>query len=464
MIGAGPAGALTAAALLDRFSLRGYLAEIVLIDPEETTGRGTAFSTPDRRHVLNVTAGKMSAHPDDPGDFLRWITKRIGRQVNAEEYVPRAEFGQYLAEFLMQTEARCARLATLHRVQDRAVSMNRCDRGFTVDLESGARAHVDAVVLALGTFKPGRAWLDGVGPDLSVIVHDPWKPGALSWIPPEQNVLLVGTGLTAVDVALSLGDSGRVIHAVSRRGVLPQHHVGGFVPYPAPEVPARPKLDGLRAAVLRHIALCQRELGDWRPGFDSLRPVTDALWSALSEPEQKRFLRDYRHLWDAHRHRMPPAVWRSLKRLRDSGQFILHKGTVAHVEESGRGVRATLSSQDKFDVAAVINCTGPQSDLREVDEPLVSQLLADELATVGPCGIGFDTTGTGRVLPGQKWQRNPVWTLGATRMGNLLESSAIPEIRQQAVDVAESVTAWVCPGQAGSPRDEKASVVRLANE
>ena len=54
---------------------------------------------------------------------------------------------------------------------------------------------------------------------------DPWAAGALD-VDPDGEVLLLGTGLTMLDIAIALKEHGHrgVIHAVSRRGLLPQPH------------------------------------------------------------------------------------------------------------------------------------------------------------------------------------------------------------------------------------------------
>ena len=49
----------------------------VRADPD-AAGRGIAYGTRDRAHLLNVPAGKMSAWPDRPDDFAAVIAKEAG--------------------------------------------------------------------------------------------------------------------------------------------------------------------------------------------------------------------------------------------------------------------------------------------------------------------------------------------------------------------------------------------------
>lgn len=449
MVGAGASGALTTAAMLDRFAARGLPAEIVLIDPARTTGRGIAFSTRNSRHLLNVVAGGMSAHPDDPGDFVRWLSRQRGTEASHHEYVPRSCFGDYVGEFLAETRNRCAHLVPLRRVHDTVVRVQPAGTRLAVRLASGGDLDANAVILAVGNFPPGRGWMRGCA--AGVPVHDPWE--SLEWIPGNKDVLLVGTGLTAIDVTLSLARPGRVVHAVSRRGLLPQAHLGGASTYPAPEISGARTVHELRATVLRHIAASRRDTGDWRPGFDSLRTATQLWWQRLPGAEREKFLAEYRHLWDTHRHRMPPAVREETDSLRESGALRVYAGEIEKMTPEADGVRVVLSNGASRHVAAVINCTGPQADMRKVGDPLIRQLLGDKIARPGPCGLGLDTFSDGLLRPAGDRLPSPLWTIGAMRRGNLWESVAIPEIRQQAVEVAESVFGWVHPQPHRCPVD-----------
>src|SRR6185295_7980190 len=106
---------------------------------------------------------------------------------------------------------------------------------------------------------------------------DPWRPGALEAIPSDTPVLLVGAGLTAVDVVLTLtagGDRDAPITAVSRRGQLPLTHTDQVSP------PSDVSLDdpGTLRDLVRRVRRAAAEAGDWRAVVDGLRPSIDRLW------------------------------------------------------------------------------------------------------------------------------------------------------------------------------------------
>ena len=420
VIGAGAAGTTTAARLLD------LGARVDLVDPAERPGRGVAYRTDDPRHLLNVVAGKMSALDDDPDDFARWAG------VERTDFVPRHVFGAYLADHL---DRAARRHPGLRVVRDRAVGL-AVDGGVRTVTASGEVLAADAAVLALGPVdRTCSGWLPSDAPAARAVVPDPWADGALAGIADDADVVLVGTGLTAADLALSLNRTGRVVHAVSRTGLLPRRHAARQArPMPPPEVTGCARLDDVRRVVSGHVRESLRLHGDWRPALDSLRPVTAQLWAGLPLPDRSRFLAEDLRSWEVHRHRMPGVTAGALVRMRREGTLRCHGAGITDVRLSGDRVVLRLGDGDVLTAGAVVNCSGARDDVRRSTDPLITDLLASGAAKPGPLGLGFDTGPDGR-LRGD----GPLWTLGALRRGNLWETTAFPEIRGQASTVAKSV-------------------------
>lgn len=431
VIGAGGAGVLTAARLLD--AAGGRALRIVLIDPG--AGRGPAYSTDDGRHLLNVPAAGMSALPNQPDDFVGWLRDRVDPEIKPSSFVARGRYGDYLADHLAECERRSS--AVLERRYDWVVAVDHTGRRqVTVRFDTGESLVASAAVLATGT-APGVAWAP-VGLVASErFVADPWAPGALVAVP-ESEVLLVGTGLTMVDVALSLDRPSRSVHAVSRHGAVPAVHRSEKTPPVPADLSEADDLGTLRTAVLRHVAQTVRRTGDWRAAIDGLRPITAKLWKRLSEDDKLEFLRVDARTWDVHRHRMAPITAERLAAVRESGRLCLHRGEVVAAEDTGGAVRVLLSDGTAMTVGAVVNCTGPVGAASA--DPLLATLLAGGLARAGAAGLGLATADDGRVL-GATGRRAPLWALGALRRGDLWESTAMPEIRAQAAEVAQAVLA-----------------------
>jgi uncharacterized NAD(P)/FAD-binding protein YdhS len=244
-------------------------------------------------------------------------------------------------------------------------------------------------------------------------------------------VLLVGTGLTAVDVTLSLQAAGHwQILATSRHGLLPSAHP--HKPFAPPLVvpPSQPSARSL----LAWARTTADEFGDWRPVVDALRPHTDELWGALATGEQTRLLRHVQRRWEVLRHRMPPSVAERIEAMRETGQLTIIPGGVRSAHGTRRGVDIALADR-RLRVGAVINCTGPSADVRRSRDPLVRRLLDSRVAHPGPLFLGFDTDARGCMRD----TNDALWVVGPLRRGRRWETTAIPEIRMQAASLSRSL-------------------------
>jgi uncharacterized NAD(P)/FAD-binding protein YdhS len=458
VIGASASGSLTALHLARAARRRGASLDVVLVDPSLHRSRGTAFGTTDPQHLLNVAAGGMSALPEDPGHFVAWRARQHPELMTEPGvFAPRIDWGRYLDETVSRTFAHDEHLALKH-LRVRATGIRRDDSGVVVTCDDGQVVVGDAVVLATGEKPPGVAWAPESLRRSAFFVPDPWAPGAIDVVRRDAagpaEVLLVGTGLTMVDVVLSLtGPSQRAdrrIHAVSRHGALPQRHADQLQLAAIPEIDDwGSDLEDYRTRAKEHLARVEQATGDWRPAVDGLRTVVQALWQRLSEEDRTEFLRTDASAWGRVRHRMPPGSADLVAALRESGTLTLAPGEIADAEPlTGGGLRVTLKDGSVREVGWVVNCTGTSTVVRPELDPLADDLLTPRagvsLARLSTAGLGFETRG-GRLIDSADSTEAPIWTLGSVRRGELFESTAIPEIRTQAAQVAAAVLDEVAP-------------------
>jgi len=224
IVGGGFSGVLTALSVLEA---PGSRPRVHLIEQADRFGVGAAFSARRPDHLLNVRAMNMSAVPERPDDFMQWLGRRRRGAPEPFALASRAEYGAYIQERLrrvVQTQTAAGRLDLVH---DAATAIRERHGGFELDLAMGRRRHAGAVVIATGNAAPSRSVLpDPSFADHSRYVGDPWAAGAFDAIEPDAPVLLLGSGLTMVDVMVSLdarGQRGPVL-ALSRRGLRPHRH------------------------------------------------------------------------------------------------------------------------------------------------------------------------------------------------------------------------------------------------
>ncbi len=411
VIGGGASGVLAAIHLLRDAPVP---VRILIIEPRGELGRGIAYGTDDLGHLLNVRAGCLSALPDQPDNFTAWAGRQ-GTHIDGQSFLPRAWYGVYLRSLLEPVE----------HIPASVVSVSTVGSRVEVGLSDGGHRTVDRVVLAPGSSPP--SWPGSLGGPGNRWIDDPWSPDTFEVADPEQPVLLAGTGLTAVDAALSLQAAGhRRIVATSRHGLLPAAHPDH--PYPRLDIepPSRPTARSLFAWA----RATAEAAGGWGPVVDALRPHTDSLWGAMTADERMRLLRHAQRMWETQRHRMAPTVAGRIEAMLASGQLTVVPGGVRSAHETPGAIEAVVGDR-LVRFGAVVNCTGPTALVRQSSNTLVRNLLARRVVRPGPFGFGLDTDGVGCV-PGSERR---LWLLGPLRRGRRWETTAIPEIRDQATSL-----------------------------
>lgn len=427
IVGAGFSGTLLAINLI-RLGV-----PVVLIErKDQQFAKGLAFGTRGPEHLLNVRAANMSAFPDDHHSFLRWIGQSGEEQAN--RFVPRLSYGLYLRDLLLKSLADAGHAAQVVTAEARSACFE--NGRVTLELDRGEPVVARGLVLALGNFPPA------VHPALAHLpqqscVADPWSPAALAGAQGLEHVLLVGTGLTAADMILSLdkaGFRGRIT-AMSRRGLRPHAHapMGPAVsPVPAP--------DARGAALVRHVRQRAGLVG-WRAAVDEQRPHTQNLWRRHDHAAQRRFLRHLRPYWDIHRHRLAPDVAARLAQLEAEGRlrFVAGKIVVAEASEEGLAVHYRPRGEEtvqRLEVSRIINCTGPQGDLTRSEAPLLRDLLAQRRVRADAHRIGLDVDHLGRVRDGGGEAQDRLFAVGPLTKGEAWEIVAVPDIRRQVWNLA----------------------------
>lgn len=424
IVGAGLSGTLQA------IHLARAGGRATLIERENVPGRGVAYGTDRPEHLLNVPARRMSGLADDPDHFTRWWAARGGGE---EDYAPRMVFGGYVRELL------AAAGDAVEIVRGAAVDI---EPGGQVRLADGRGIAADAVVLALGNLRPALPTRIDTAALAGAWLADPWAADIGAGFGSGDTIVLLGTGLTAVDVALTLdaqGFAGRIV-ALSRRGLAPRAHEPR-----EPMVAPQENLPTDCVGLLRRVRRRSAEIG-WRSAVHELRSVTQAIWRGAALEERQRFLRHLRPWWDVHRHRIAPAVGATIDRMQADGRLRFAAGRVvsARPDDGGacfewrpRGSEAV----ERLSARRIVNCTGPELDIVRAGEPLFDALIGRGRVRPDVCRIGIDVDAELRAIGADGRPSDTLFAIGPMTRGAFWESIAVPDIRGQAARIAERLIA-----------------------
>jgi uncharacterized NAD(P)/FAD-binding protein YdhS len=439
IVGGGASGTLLATNLLRE--ARGPV-EINLVERRSNVGRGVAFGTTRDSHLLNVPAGKMGAFPEEVDHFYRWL-KEKGHAFDSHDFVPRMIFGEYLRDtFAGAAEAKHPH-CMINLIDDEAVDMSVNAMSAEVILRSGEILQSDHVVLAFGNFKPPHPSVENHSFITSnKYFQDPWNSKLYESIRPEDSIFIVGTGLSMIDVALHLHNSGHEgkIFAISTRGQLPMvHELGHTYDSFYDELKDMRRITDILKAVRRHINAAESNGSNWRAVIDSLRPVTQQIWMHLPLAEKQYFRQHLSRYWNIARHRMPPEVAEILDQMRADDKLEILKGRLKTIDlaDDGFDIRfSTTDSSRTVNANILVNCIGSESSFSRIDSTFVRNLIARKHIRDDEVGLGIDAAPDGRVIGKTGRPSDVVLTLGTALKGILWESTAIPEIRTQARDLA----------------------------
>jgi uncharacterized NAD(P)/FAD-binding protein YdhS len=448
IIGGGCAGTLTAVQLA-RLAQRPL--RIAIYDRAGAFARGAAYGPSSDACLLNVRAKAMGAFPDAEDDFLQWLRATgyaSGDSGLGERFVPRRLYGAYLSALL----DRCAGggLAVERRVAA-VTALAPAGDEYVVETACGARTLARAVVVATGNLPPNGSGDPGLAAALRAHARNPWEVLAAGPVSSAAEVLIVGTGLTALDVMLHLATSGHRgrVTMLSRHGYFPLAHAepgAGAPPAPATCAGGAP-LEVLRE-VRRAVRAAASQGHGWHDAIDGLRPHVNRVWDSWSPRERQQFFRHLAPIWEIHRHRSPPATLAVRDRLIAAGQLDVRSGRLVSLAAGPDGLRAEIrprgsTSATALRVDVVVDCTGPRRDIVNSGDPLSASLVARGLARPGVLGHGLAAAPDGAL--NTDLGRGPLYALGPPLRGNLSESSAVREIRVQARLVAEAIASALAP-------------------
>ena len=467
IIGGGFCGTLAAIRLLTAGNRGGislpFGSRIVLIEPTRP-GQGLAYRAGPDYWRLNVPAARMSAFAGRPADFFEWAHARDS-QVQAGDYLPRAWYGEYLADRLALAKQRSPRWLRFEHVRARATGLGVDDGLATITLSNGAVIEADRVLLALGN-SPTAAPV----PDAPDAVADAWNLDWMESLPTYvPRVLLVGTGLTMIDIALDIAEKrpdARVL-AISRHGLLPRPHEDAPAKLPgfnARKLLARGPLHQRLRQFRAHVASSAGQ-GDWRAAMQSIREVMPELWQAATQRTRQRFLRHLRAWWDVHRHRVPQPTFSRIDELKRRSRLAIEPGRIVETRRIKDGIvvawhpRGSSNLRQEL-VDVVVNVTGPDSNPVRSACPLVQSLLREGLCRPDNLRLGWETDDSGRLLAADGRASDVLYYVGPLLRARHWEATAVPELRTHVDRTSAAITASLATSAGSYLRKLAAPVFR----
>ena len=268
-------------------------------------------------------------------------------------------------------------------------------------------------------------------------VADPWR---FDYRSVGGQVLVIGSGLTALDVLVALKGSGHrgTVHVLSRRGRYPEVHAD-IAPYDVVPALDTKGARNLLRSFRRHVAEAAQRGFDWRAVVDALRPEGEAIWKRLPRMEQKRFERHLRSHWDRRRHRAPQqgdAVRQAYGR---SGRFFEYTG---HLLGMDRG-NVSIAVRDGETIAIrpdwIVNCSGVGRVSALSKNPVLAAMLREGSIAPDDRRLGLRAAPDLTAIDRSRHRVESLWIVGPPARGSRFEATAVPELRLMAESVCAEI-------------------------
>lgn len=422
--------------------------EIVLVEKvPEKLGRGVAYQQDFINQPLNVVAGSMSLYEDAPDDFVKWLRVNSFRysnlisEINPRSFVPRKIFGDYLTEKLK--EAHSSYTGKFQIIIDEAVCILKKPEGHSVLMASGIEHPADHVILALGNFPPGdiAAVTEEIRSD-DCYFSNSWTDEIYRDLTGDEEILLIGSGLTAIDVVLGLhirNFKGKVT-MVSRRGKLLLPHFFSDKKF-LWNLPYRLSPLDLLKAVRQTIK--SNPDTHWSLIVDALRVYVPEIWSYWDLSQKKLFLKRLRPFWEISRHRIPEKSLTLLTDLQHADKLSVIKGEVLEINRTNLGFDTLYrngNAREKKLFHKIINCTGPESNYRKIKFPVIDNLINEYNIVPDALNLGILCGGDGKMMNESGQPIDGLWCIGPMRKAVLWETTALREIRLQACKLVKDIS------------------------
>jgi len=454
IIGGGFSGTMTAVQLIEKSTTP---CEIILINERETLNKGVAYNSYSDKHLLNVITGKMSAYPDNSDHFLDWVMqkdefKNKDKTLIANSFLPRCIYGKYLCA-IWEKAKKNAKLKQIKItiIDSFVVDLDVSEEAVFLWLDNNQKMNIDDCVITTGNHIPRNPKIKNMGfYNSPKYFQNPWKVESVKDINDNLPVLIIGNGLTMVDTVLGLLEQGfkGEIYSISPNGynILPHRHNGFKYSKLVEELRDDMSIYELFKLINKHIKTVREYGVSAEPIIDSLRPHTQKIWQSFSDREKSLFMSRLRHLWGVARHRIPLQTHDKIQQLRIDGKLHIYSGKIIDITESNESVivqylEKKVNEVKEIKTSRIINCTGPETDLMNLDKSFLKNCLLKGFLTQDKLRLGIKAnTKTFQIVNSDGKPHTNLYTIGSNLKGELWESTAINELREQSKELSKILT------------------------
>lgn len=431
IIGDGYAAAVMAMHLLRK----GIAGDAMTIIGPRVAGKGNAYSCANPFFRLNIREDLPTIFSEDPLHFARWAQDHVNdpdAKADAGSFYRRRDFGSYVVQLLHDTKGSPA----IERVLAKVKQLRPESGHWAIALDDGSQLSANRVIIATGNAPP--AWpcaVSSSAQSLGRMVENPWPGDYLERIHPEDHVILLGGGLTALDAISALVGQGHrgIVSVISPRAIFPPVQAL-WKRCNQPQMPKNLSPRGLVRFMRNYLPKIPADSPEWQSAWEELRPHLNEVWQQFSAQEQRSLLKRLGWVWSLYRFRASPQTIAAYEYLQARNQVQFALGRAKHITHSEEKIRVLMSSGTELVGDRIINCTGVGSD------PLTNELIASGFVAPDALLQSISVNTDFRVMNPEQEPYANLWMIGPATMGSLGDVVASSAIAKQAEQLAGQIT------------------------
>jgi uncharacterized NAD(P)/FAD-binding protein YdhS len=405
--------------------------EILLFEPAALLGPGIPYGNEsnDDSFLLNMRSCLLGANEDNVLEFVEWLEKNNIAHDAGQSYLKRSIYGRYLhhiAECAINDLQKKGIKVSIIQIQDIEESQGK----YSLIVDSKHKFTADDLVLAIGHLQKTPCFTE-----TDKYITNPYNNlELLKGIPNTAAVGILGTKLTAVDIAILLKKCGHSkIHMFSRSGLLPESQPHIANKSPAAMKFAEPEQLSIAAFFAAYLQQTNRKLS--QPLLDTSKHFIDKYWRKISSFQKHLFINKYKGWWMSHRHPMPACNAEKLQDMIDSGILTIHK-KYKELSFNPQSLKFQVElGNECVSVDYVVDATGTSQDVTKIDSQLVQNLLNKNILVAcefGGVKINCETM--------QAHNQNNMYVIGHLTHGSLFYVASMERLLVHAGIIVQNIS------------------------
>lgn len=460
--------------------------EIILFEKNKRIGPGVAYGTTSDVNLLNTPSRTMGIYACKPNHFLCWLQNNLSKwqsefpslSVEPDSTPPRRLYGIYLEHVALEV----AETAKKHGIRLRYCHSEIVD----IDVKTsetflhcsdGIIISGNIVVLAIGTFTSSSfRHLRG----LKGYFSSPYpEEKLLPFIPPSENVCIIGSRLSAIDAILTLKSAGHrgKISCVSRSGMFPcvqghwKEYKRKFLTKDSFQRITKDGKKNLRFVELlallnkeikgaegkffslknfnqkkasaktilrREIASASKER-KWQSALYDTNDLLTPIWQMLSDEDKKTIVREYLGTFLTFRAAFPIQNAKQLYRLLEKKELEILEGLNSIQYDPTKEKFQVTLLDSLIETNYLIDATGGCSDIRFTEHVLIGKLKEKGLIVQHPFGgINLDAK-TLNIIDAYGHRHSRFFVIGGLAKGVHLVTNLLEYIAKTSEKIAISI-------------------------